>query len=179
MGPLGTKNTPKEVMVAYSIWRNQRYRCSKKTYHWFHNYGGRGIKVLYSSRDFVNWYLKEVNKQKWDRPTVGRIDHNGHYEFSNIRIEEWNYNCVEEPRSRLGCFGERLKVKILALSTKDGSFRIYDCLKDAADGTNTKARTIRSYLCGQNINRGKFGFIYYRFEDWIKDKNQVDLWCDF
>lgn len=40
----------------YSVWCGMKDRCSRKTYHAYHRYGGRGIKVCARWIDFLNFY---------------------------------------------------------------------------------------------------------------------------
>jgi hypothetical protein len=86
---------PGPVKDAYVSWREQRTRCyNKRRDKWLH-YGGKGIQVKYTSRQFIAWWLKEIKTFYGDDPTIGRIDHDGHYEFGNIEIISRSENSTE------------------------------------------------------------------------------------
>ena len=83
----------------------QRYdamkqRCERNTHVSSHNYKGRGIKVLFKSREeFIRWAL-----ETWpDEPFVGkvfdRIDNDGHYSKDNLRLVTQSENLRNTRRS--------------------------------------------------------------------------------
>lgn len=84
---------PKRVEYAYNAWKNQRRRCNgktkDKTYH--------DLDVNYSSRDFINWFLKNTTEFDY-KYVVGRIDHSKGYSFDNIRLETRRESSLEERR---------------------------------------------------------------------------------
>ena len=72
------RNTPTRVS-----WLSMRQRCTYPAHPYFHNYGGRGIKVCDRWRRYKN-FLADMGK----RPpgmTLDRIDVNGNYEAGNCR----------------------------------------------------------------------------------------------
>lgn len=91
-GPLDPNKGTPEVRKALRAYYNQVNRCTQKTNKRFKNYGAKGIRVEYGSRDFVGWYLSELSKNKLKNPSVGRIDHGKNYSFDNIRLEEFSDN---------------------------------------------------------------------------------------
>ena len=54
---------------AYTSLRGQRYRCNNKNSEDYKWYGAKGIKVIYPTRYFIGWYLKEAKRfkkgEKW------------------------------------------------------------------------------------------------------------------
>jgi len=98
-GPLDYKKMSRLEKRAYETWANQRSRCNSKKDPSYKTYGARGIKVEYSSREFIGWYLREIKKVNMKRPSVGRVDHDKNYSLSNIKVEEFSDNSVES-RSR-------------------------------------------------------------------------------
>ena len=87
----------------YRIWNNMKNRCYRKSYHAFHHYGGRGIKVCDEWRDdfqaFYDWAMANGYR---DDLSIDRIDSNGNYEPSNCRwatMAEQNKN----KRAENGC----------------------------------------------------------------------------
>lgn len=74
---------------AYLVWQNQRCRCNNKNRACYRYYGEKGIKVEYSSREFIGWWIKEFKKFKKFKginAQVGRIDHSKNYKFDNIEM---------------------------------------------------------------------------------------------
>lgn len=68
----------------WRAWQSMKNRCYNKKLKWYHNYGGRGIKVCDVWRDdFVSFYnhVGEAPPNK----TLDRIDNNGNYEPGNVR----------------------------------------------------------------------------------------------
>lgn len=96
-GPLKNPNDMPSgpVKDAYISWREQRTRCYNKNRSKYKNYGAKGIEVKYSSREFIGWWLSEIENFKGKKPTIGRIDHDGHYEFGNVVIQDLSENSSE------------------------------------------------------------------------------------
>ena len=82
------------VEFAYNAWKNQRKRCRNPRGKDFKNYGGNGINVEYSSREFIDWFLKNTSDEDY-RYVVGRIDHSKGYSFDNIQLETRRQSSLE------------------------------------------------------------------------------------
>lgn len=66
----------------YVIWNSMRQRCSDPNVRSFHRYGGRGIKVLWSSyEEFKN----DMGHDYKPGLSIDRIDNDGHYCKGNCR----------------------------------------------------------------------------------------------
>lgn len=98
LDPNALCNLPGEAGRAYLLWRDQRRRCQCPGATGFKNYGAKGIKVEYTAREFISWWVKHIKKFKGTRPSISRIDHSKNYCFSNIKIEEWYLNTIEPGR---------------------------------------------------------------------------------
>lgn len=94
-GPLHPPDMEKTARKGYQVWCNQRERCSSRKHNSYKYYGAKGVEVRYSSRDFVAWYIHQRGLRKFKKPSVGRIDHSGHYEFGNIEMIERGDNTLE------------------------------------------------------------------------------------
>lgn len=94
-GPISRKAMKGVVLKAYHSWEAQVGRCRRKTSRGYRWWGMKGVEVRYSPREFINWYLEELEKNNFTDPVVSRIDHDGHYEFGNIRLEERSSNSSE------------------------------------------------------------------------------------
>lgn len=68
------------------VFVNMIHRCNNPKHKQYKNYGGRGIKVKFTSFDDFRDYI--VNELKSDPRglTIDRIDNDGNYERGNIRF---------------------------------------------------------------------------------------------
>lgn len=73
----GMSKTPE-----YCAWKHLNGRCNNPNNKAFKNYGGRGIRVYYSSFDE---FLGDVGTRPSPKHSVDRINVNGHYEVGNCR----------------------------------------------------------------------------------------------
>ena len=65
----------------YRSWKHARERCNNSNHHKFKDYGGRGIKFLFTSFESFLTHLGQ-------RPlgtTLDRIENDGNYEPGNVR----------------------------------------------------------------------------------------------
>lgn len=80
----GTNINPKHNMANSPEWhayRSAKYRCNIPTNQAYRNYGGRGIKFMFTS--FQEFYAEVGPKP--EGMFLDRIDNNGHYEVGNVR----------------------------------------------------------------------------------------------
>ncbi len=76
------------------------YRCMNSKAHNYSRYGGRGIKVLFTSDAFVD-YVMSVLQVDPRGLTIDRIDNDGHYEKGNIRFVSQAVNNRNKDRKEL------------------------------------------------------------------------------
>ena len=109
-------------------WQAIKFRCNNPNYKQWKDYGGRGIRVQFSS---FEEFLTEVGS----RPpgmTIERIDNDGHYERGNVR---WATRKDQQRNRRNTLFVEIKGKKYRAL--------------DLAEKANVKSDTIV-----ERVNRG-------------------------
>lgn len=71
-----------------------RTRCTNKKRKEYPRYGGRGIKFLLTHGDVeILWHRD--NASNMVRPTIDRIDNDGHYELGNCRFIEKSVNSTK------------------------------------------------------------------------------------
>jgi len=75
-----------------NIYADMKRRCNNPKHKQYKNYGGRGIKCLFMSDEFVD-YVIDVLKVDPRGLQTDRIDNNGNYEKGNIRFVTCKENC--------------------------------------------------------------------------------------
>lgn len=95
MGSLNIDTMTDVEAQGYRRWKNQRDRCQNKNNLSYKYYGAKGVKVEYSSREFISWWVSESVKENYIEPTCGRINHDKNYSFDNIKIQEKAANSAE------------------------------------------------------------------------------------
>lgn len=154
------KKLPKKVKKAYVSYLNQRQRCINAKHPSYPRYGGRGIKVTYSCREFVAWWLSAIKNFDGIDPTVSRINHDDDYRFDNIRIESRSENSKE--RLRRNPHQHRLRKPVYIF--KNGKFiRRCASVNAAAKSLSVTASHVSAALNGRVDNiQGIFTFSFDR-----------------
>lgn len=135
--------------TAYRSWQDQRHRCLYKgnpNYRW---YGAKGIKVEYSSRDFVSWWLTEYKKRRFTgsrRVVVDRVDPSKNYTFGNIKL------VTDKTNSRRVAI-QKHRRKVIYLPTG----RIFNSLTEAGKFWGFSGRGI-GYHCTDKKSDAKFAY---------------------
>ena len=80
-----------------NVYRNMKKRCGNPKCQRYKDYGGRGIKCLFTSDEFVN-YVTNVLQVDPRGLQVDRIDNDGNYEPGNIRFVTAKVNCQNRKR---------------------------------------------------------------------------------
>lgn len=84
-------------------------RCNNPNRTGYEHYGGKGIEFRMTLEDFKYLWFRD---EAWEleRPSIDRIDNDGHYELSNCRFIELVENCQDNNtrRNSKGQF-ERIK----------------------------------------------------------------------
>lgn len=144
---------------AYRIYIQQVGRCSNKNNPSFKTYGARGVRVQYTARQFIGWYLKELSAFKGTTPAVGRIDHSKDYSFDNIEMVEMSNN-AKERTDRLGPVTDRRPVLIF---NNSGELHARaSSVRDAAAMIGVQHGAV-VFSCQHETKKGRCGF-YFRYE---------------
>lgn len=158
-GPISYGKRPNLVRRAYDIWATQRKRCSNPRSKDYAHYGAKGIRVEYTSAEFVAWFLEHAPKFKGEMLTVGRKDHNKSYSFRNIRLENNADNARERivragnpnPGCRVLCFQQGRRTKV-----------IYASLREAERATGVNGCRIKELA--KNGKRSARGYVFKLLE---------------
>lgn len=127
----------KQALRSYKIFHSQKQRCENPSSHRYYLYGAKGVRVEYSAREFIGWYLENLEKKKWIRPTTGRIDHSKNYSFDNIEMQEvelntkdvWNRHGPKLKAKRVAVF--KGSKKIAEFDSQSSAARAYGLCRDA------------------------------------------------
>lgn len=143
-GPLHQAKMHPTARKAFYTWYQQLRRCQYPTNRQYRWYGAKGIRVEYSSREFIGWYLAEAARRDISNLVVGRIDHAQNYRFGNIELQTATEN-AKERIARCGGFKAR---PILIRRYSDGAF--VAIARDSAEATRiTGIRHISEYASGK------------------------------
>lgn len=94
-----SKNIDPEVKRAVTSYYCQKARCQCTGHNRYRTTGGKGVELQYTLREYVTWWLHEIKKKHhWKSPTCGRLDHDDHYRFGNIIMQERAENTRERLR---------------------------------------------------------------------------------
>ena len=66
-------------------WRHMKERCYDETYHSYHRYGGRGIRVCDRWLESFQAFIDDVGFPPFEKAQLDRIDNDGNYEPNNCR----------------------------------------------------------------------------------------------
>lgn len=154
-----------EVRLGFMSVRDQTRRCNSLKDPSYHKYGGIGLKVEYSYREFLSWWIchLKVYLHNWEdsddrgiRPTCGRIDHTKGYNFQNIRLESMRDNSNEMIK-RVGTPTKPIAI----LQIKDGIIvNRFPSASEAGRRLGINRESIRDSLGRNKISHG----FVWRFE---------------
>lgn len=72
-------------------WNNMKSRCGNPNDIKYAYYGGKGIKVKMSKLELARIWVRD-NAKDLNKPSIDRINSDGHYEVSNCRFIEMSEN---------------------------------------------------------------------------------------
>ena len=140
----------KRVRKALISYKAQKQRCYYKKNKDYIFYGAKGIKVEYSSKEFVKWFIEKCPKNL-DNIVVGRIDHNKNYSLDNIEIIKNSDNSIER-NLRMSDLG-KYKTKKVAIIKKETLklIKIAESVKEAAHITGMYPPNVSNIMNGKKI----------------------------
>jgi len=162
-GPWDLKIMPKEVKSAYTAWTNQWQRCNNPKRSDYKYYGALGVKVLYSKKDFIEWFLKELKSYAGDKPSIGRIDHNGNYCFENIRMESFTDNRRERWVRRGPCIGNVARPVALHSKKTHEIITVFESVNKCGEYLGIDSSVIYRNCKSKNPKGSEKHSWYYRF----------------
>jgi len=81
--------------------RGQRHRCNNPNASDYKYYGGKGVKVIYTSKQFYAWFKKHRTLISLGiKVNVDRINHSKNYSLSNVRLIPKIDNVIESNQRR-------------------------------------------------------------------------------
>jgi hypothetical protein len=86
----------------YDTWYDMKARCYRSSHWAFEDVGAKGIKVCEEWLDSPNAFISDVESLGWSiNQTIDRIDCNGNYEPSNIKLVETTTEAKIVRRNRM------------------------------------------------------------------------------
>lgn len=150
-GKVSKKLGDPDARRAYRIYYAQRDRCYNKSVREYKWYGAKGIKIEYTMRQFVFWYIESVRSTPFKKPSIDRIDHSKNYSIENIRMVEWVEN-LRERNSRCGnpAVHRKRKIEVFEHASMK-KIDICDSTVDAARIYGTHPTTISAICRGKRF----------------------------
>jgi hypothetical protein len=124
-------------------------RCNNPKRKGYENWGGRGIKNLFKNADEIKflWFRDKAYEMK--RPSIDRIDNDGHYCLENCRFIELKINAGKD------------KIKPILQYNKQGEFvREWESLTEANKTLHVAIGDIWRVLNGKRPFAGGYNWKY-------------------
>lgn len=88
----------------YNTWRGMIGRCKHRSNRYYHNYGGRGIRVCEEWQDAFTFIIWAMANGWQEGMQIDRINNDGNYEPSNCRFVSRTDNCRNSRSNHLLTF---------------------------------------------------------------------------
>lgn len=148
---------PRLVNKALSSYQNQQSRCRNSKIRAYRDYGAKGIRVEYTVRQFVAWYLKNIKSFKGKQPVVGRKNHSKNYKLGNIEILSRSENSSEA----MARTSHRFSFPVVAFKRKSGLFvGEFKSMKEASVACGNSFSSVQR-ICNKRVKNPRTKFLYY------------------
>lgn len=162
-GPITEPSMPFRVANAFHRIKAQRTRCNYKKHKSYKTYGGRGLVVSYSTKEFIGWFLentKHIPDNELTSWHVGRIDHNKGYSFENIIMQTAKEN-LNEVHLNGGSGAPRKKVYFIDKEKGEGTLARSMFLASELSGVPEGTVCDRCRLNTEPLRDNRYRFYYY------------------
>lgn len=157
-GPLNPTKMDDLARSGYYSWRDQRNRCYSPRHPSYKNYGAKGIRVEYSAREFIGWWIHNKSQKSWRIATVGRLDHSKNYCFENIEMQEKSDN-AKEVHERLYKNNPIRSMKCISINGDE--IKEFDSQKAASEHFGV-SRALVNLICNEQRSKTRNGVIFRR-----------------
>jgi hypothetical protein len=128
-----------------------KQRCENPNSTFYNYYGGRGIENHFKSYDEVKFLWIRDNASQMKKPSIDRIDSNGHYCLDNCRFIELSENTAKRNV-------ERSSKPILQFDINNILLKEWNSITEASKKLNINRGNI-GRVC-REINKSAGGFIW-------------------
>lgn len=109
--PYRAEKTDRNVRKALTAYENEVARCTRPSHEDYKYYGAMGIRVEYTKKEFIGWYLWQLSRNTdLKRPSINRLDHTKNYSFGNIEMMELSVNSGERNTRHLPIWSTAVNV---------------------------------------------------------------------
>ncbi len=144
------KNNPANIIL-----NGIKQRCNNPNCHAYYRYGERGIKNYLTIKD-IKLLMKRDNYDKLKRPSIDRIDNDGHYEYNNCRFIELTQNIKRANDRNIKKYG-----KPVIQFDKDGNYiNKFRSIGQASKETGIDSSKISRAARGLKYFKTAGGFIW-------------------
>ena len=141
-------------MSSYSC---AKQRCTNKNNSHYKYYGGRGIKCLITTDELKELWFRD-KAYEMNKPSIDRIDNDGHYEYENCRFIELSEN-VEKSN-----FNTARRKAVLQYDLDGNFIREWPSATDASNYIKACVSTLSACCRGEQKTCKSFKW-EYKYED--------------
>lgn len=149
-GPLDRKKMPKLARIAYESYNGQKAKCNNPRNHFYSTYGAKGIRVKYSPREFIGWWLYSLGKFSGTKAVCARRDHDKDYCWENIFMCDSSLNSLESMVRTVNRTAPKTMIGVVAIDPKTNQqVASYSSVRDAARQLGVSQRLIQFNIRGK------------------------------
>lgn len=130
--------------AAYESFNGQKAKCHNPNNAFYSHYGGKGIEVRYSAREYIGWYLHSLVGFVGKKPVCARIDHDKDYCWENIFLCPSSENSRESMVRNMGKHIPQQMLRVVAYdATSLKRVATFDSIRAAARELGVSQRLIQ------------------------------------